>query len=175
MDRGFVHIYCGDGKGKTTAAFGLAFRCIGRGHHVLVLQFLKGDTTGEVLFADRVPEITVLRGNVAGKFTFQMSDNEKEAVRRAHDERLDEVSRLLHGGKYRILILDELMAAWNNGLIDKQKVLRLIKMRPPETEVVITGRNPSDELLQLADYVSEIKKIKHPFDQGVTAREGIEM
>lgn len=175
LEKGCIHIYCGDGKGKTTAAFGMAFRCAGRGLNVLILQLLKCGMTGEVLLAERIPEITVLRGNAAGKFTFQMTDGEKEAVRKSHDERLSEVRRLLHTGNYRMLVLDELMAAWNNGLIDKQAVLELIAARPEDTEIVMTGRNPPDELVQLADYVSEIKKRKHPFDQGIAAREGIEL
>lgn len=175
MERGLVHIYCGDGKGKTTAAFGLAFRCVGRGNKVLVLQFLKGGVTGEVLLAQRIPEIYIIRGNAAGKFSFMMSEDEKAAVRSEHDKNLAKASALVSNGQYSMIVLDEIMAAWEQNLIDRKAVLELIVNRTEGLEVVMTGRNPPKELLDLADYVSEIRKLRHPFDTGVSAREGIEL
>ena len=174
MNKGLVHIYCGEGKGKTTAAFGLAFRCAGRGNKVLILQFLKGGVTGEVLLAERIQEITVICGNASEKFTFMMSEEEKIAVRDKHNENIEKASELVSGGEYRMLVLDEVMAAWNENLIDRRAVLELIRKRPDGLEVVMTGRNPPKELFEMADYISEISKLRHPYDMGIPARDGIE-
>lgn len=174
MGRGLIHIYCGEGKGKTTAAFGLAFRCAGHGEKVVILQFLKGSDTGEITAAQRFDNITVIRGNPAGKFTFQMSDAEKERTAQEHDWNFDRAAELCRSGTCRMLVLDEIMAAWDKGLLDKKKVLKFLRSKPEPLEIVMTGRNPPSELFELADYISEICKIRHPYDKGVGAREGIE-
>lgn len=173
-EQGLIHIYCGDGKGKTTAAFGLAFRCAGRGNNVVILQFLKGNVTGEVLAAEKFPNMMVIRGNQTGKFTFQMSEADKENARLELSENFENAVKRCEAGDIRLLVIDEIMAAWNNDLIDRQRVLEFLKNKPDRLEVVMTGRNPPEALIKLADYVSEIKKIKHPFDCGIPARDGIE-
>lgn len=175
MEKGLVHIYCGDGKGKTTAAFGLAFRCAGRGGKVLVVQFLKGGETGEILLAQRLPSFTILRGNAAGKFSFCMNETEKQTVSEQNNCHLEDIAKMLQKEEYQMLVLDEVMAALNYGMLDWDAVLSLIDERPAGLEVVMTGRNPPQELIERADYISEIKKVRHPYEKGVAAREGIEL
>ena len=172
--QGLVHIYCGDGKGKTTAAFGLALRCAGYGQRVLVVQFLKGWDSGELRAASRMPEITLLRGDASSKFVFQMDEGEKSAVQAQHDANLREAMACIAQGGYRMLVLDEIMAAWNCGVIDRGLVLELLRDRPADVEIVMTGQNPPPELYGQAHYISEICKRRHPYDRGTDARQFIE-
>ena len=174
QEQGLIHIYCGDGKGKTSAAFGLGLRCAGHGEKVLILQFLKGWDTGELRAVEQIPAIHVLRGDASNKFVFQMDAAEKTSVREKHDSILREASSLLSDGSYRMLILDEVMDAWALGLIDHEAVLTLLQSRPANVEVVLTGHPPPDELRALADYISEVHKVRHPYDSGVLARRCIE-
>ena len=172
--RGLIHIYCGDGKGKTTAAFGLAMRCAGRHKKVLIVQFMKGQDSGELHTVARIPEIHLLRNTFSDKFVSQMDQTEKQTVRMKNDEMLANADVLLHATTYRMLILDEVLSAWELDMLDHQALLQMIKHRPPEVEVVMTGRNPPQELTDLADYISEIHSVRHPYDQGVPARKCIE-
>lgn len=172
--RGLIHIYCGDGKGKTTAAFGLAMRCAGRHEKILILQFLKGQDSGELHTVSRIPEIVLLRNTVSEKFVFQMDAEEKQAVCARNSAMLAEASVLLQALSYRMLVLDEVISAWNMDMIDHQALLHLIKNRPAEVEVVMTGRNPPQELTDIADYISEIHAVRHPYDRGIPARRCIE-
>ena len=174
MDTGLIHLYCGDGKGKTTASLGLALRCAGRGGRVLFSQFLKGRPTGELTSLQKIPAITVLRGKAILKFTFQMTDDEKRETKEAQTALFHEVCAFCRDQKPDLVVCDELIGASALGLVPEAEVLRFLQEKPEKTEVVLTGRNPSPALVDLADYVSEIKKIKHPFDRGIPAREGIE-
>lgn len=174
MDTGLIHLYCGDGKGKTTASLGLALRCAGRGGRVLFSQFLKGRPTGELTSLEQIPAITVLRGKPILKFTFQMMEAEKEETKAAQTALFDEVRTFCHDNKPDLAVCDELIGACALGLVPEAEVRRFLHEKPANTEVVLTGRNPSQALVDLADYVSEIKKIKHPFDKGIPARLGIE-
>lgn len=173
MEQGLIHIYHGDGKGKTTCAFGLALRCAGCGEPVVILQLLKGGTTGEVTALSQISGITIIRGNPTGKFTFQMNPAELAAVREEHDRNFAQAVQLARTA--RMLVIDELMAAWNQELIDHQAVLDFLDHRPEQLEVVMTGRNPPEELMTRADYITEMKKQRHPFDCGICARRGIEL
>ena len=174
MEKGLIHIYCGDGKGKTTASLGLAVRAAGRGFKVLILQFLKSQDTGEIPTLEKIPEITVLRSNKVFGFTFQMTDQEKEECRAVHDELLEQGIRMAQSGQTDLLILDEIISTCNYNLVNGDNLINFLKNKPATMEVVLTGRNPSEELLEIADYVSEIKKVKHPYDRGIKARIGIE-
>ena len=171
---GLLHIYHGNGKGKTTAALGLALRCAGRGGRVLIAQFLKGQPSGELKTLALIPNIKILRAKEATKFTFQMTPEELAAVKERHSALLKEIAKELQEGNIDLLILDEALGALQTGLLDKDELLDLLDTRPQETEAVLTGRDPSPQLLERADYVSEIVKRKHPFDKGVPARIGIE-
>lgn len=173
-DGGLIHIYCGDGKGKTTAALGLAVRCSGHGNKVLFVQFLKSRPTGELKALSLIDNIEVMRGKENNKFTFQMNDEEKQEVYKHHMQLFDKVKeKCCHEG-IDLLVLDEVIGACNTGVFDLGVLLDFLKTKPEQLEVVLTGRNPAAELTDIADYVSEICKRKHPFEKGIPARTGIE-
>ena len=117
-DGGLIHIYCGDGKGKTTAALGLAVRCAGHGNHVLIVQFLKSRPTGELKSLALLPTIEVMRGKETKKFTFQMNDEEKAQVKGEHLALFDKVKQKCRDGHIDLLILDEVIGAINTGVFD---------------------------------------------------------
>lgn len=169
---GLVHLYCGDGKGKTTAAMGLAMRAAGHGLRVLIVQFLKSTPTGELEILKLLPQVKVLRSSEQLGFTFRMNEEQKRRAAVIQQQ-------LFAGAKEQmrdtdLLILDEVMAAINAGMLQTERVAGLLRERHAGLEVVLTGRNPPPELIELADYISEIKKVKHPFDKGIAARDGIE-
>ena len=169
-----IHLYCGDGKGKTTAAMGLAMRSAGRGNRVVVAQFLKNADSGERAALSLLPSILLLDAPEIMKFVFQMPPEEKKAERERQTALFDAAVTLASRERAGLLVLDEIMAVCNYGLVKEKRLLELLKSKPENLEVVLTGRGPSKALLDKADYVSEIVKRKHPFDQGTGAREGIE-
>lgn len=171
---GLIHIYCGDGKGKTTAAVGLAVRCAGRGNKVLLVQFLKSRDSGELYSLAKLPDIEVMRGKESKKFTFQMNEEEKHALLIEHNKMFEQVLAKIKNGGYSLLILDEVIGALNAKVFEMPKLIEFLRHKPENLEVVLTGRNPAPELVEIADYVSEMRKVKHPMDKGIVAREGIE-
>ena len=171
---GLIHIYCGDGKGKTTAAVGLAVRCAGRGNKVLLVQFLKSRDSGELYSLAKLPDIEVMRGKESKKFTFQMNEEEKHAFLIEHNKMFEQVLAKIKNGGYSLLILDEVIGALNAKVFEMPKLIEFLRHKPENLEVVLTGRNPAPELVEIADYVSEMRKVKHPMDKGIMAREGIE-
>ena len=171
---GLIHIYCGDGKGKTTAAGGLAVRCAGRGNKVLMVQFLKSRDSGELYSLAKLPDIEVMRGKESKKFTFQMNEEEKHALLIEHNKMFEQVLAKIKNGGYSLLILDEVIGALNAKVFEMPKLIEFLRHKPENLEVVLTGRNPAPELVEIADYVSEMRKVKHPMDKGIMAREGIE-
>lgn len=171
---GLIHIYCGDGKGKTTAAVGLAVRCAGRGNKVLMVQFLKSRDSGELYSLAKLPDIEVMRGKESKKFTFQMNEEEKHALLIEHNKMFEQVLAKIKNGGYSLLILDEVIGALNAKVFEMPKLIEFLRHKPENLEVVLTGRNPAPELVEIADYVSEMRKVKHPIDKGIMAREGIE-
>jgi len=174
--QGLVHIYTGDGKGKTTAAVGLGIRACGRGLRVLMVQFLKGSPTGEVKTIEKLnPGFVIHRGNEIKKFTWEMSMEELEEAKRVQQEIFNYAGSAASSNAWDMIILDEIMAAVAADMVSIADVAGFIKSKPCDLEVVLTGRNAPNELIQLADYVSEIKAVKHPMDKGIPAREGIEL
>ena len=171
---GLINIYCGDGKGKTTAAVGLAVRCAGRGNKVLLVQFLKSRDSGELYSLAKLPDIEVMRGKESKKFTFQMNEEEKHALLIEHNKMFEQVLAKIKNGGYSLLILDEVIGALNAKVFEMPKLIEFLRHKPENLEVVLTGRNPAPELVEIADYVSEMRKVKHPMDKGIMAREGIE-
>jgi cob(I)alamin adenosyltransferase len=167
---GLVQIYTGDGKGKTTAAIGLACRAVGVGQKVLIVQFLKGSDTGE-LESLKILGIKVERGNVK-KFIPYMTQDELTDCKKQQENCFQTAKENMGG--FDLVVLDEIIGAVAMNMIDMEAVVELIKSKPKTTELVLTGRGAPDELVNLADYVSEIKCIKHPFEKGVKARKGIE-
>lgn len=174
---GLVHIYCGDGKGKTSAAVGLAVRAAGCKKRVVVVRFLKTDQSGEVEILKKIPEVTVIPCTKNFGFVRSMDEETKRECASYNRDLFYEAVRL--SKEADLVVFDEIMAAVNHGMIPEKDVLDFLKTRKGrgETdglEVVMTGRNPSEALLSEADYISEICKRKHPFDKGIMARRGIE-
>ncbi|MBC5648139.1 cob(I)yrinic acid a,c-diamide adenosyltransferase [Christensenella tenuis] len=171
---GLIHIYCGDGKGKTTAAVGLSVRAAGNGWNILFVQFMKIQKSGEINLLKSLPGVTVLRTRRGGGFSICMDEKRKRETIEGHNELLKEVIGIVQKGETDLLVLDEIMSAYNTGLIDKKMFEDFVVHKPDYLELVMTGRNPPQNLLDIADYVSEIKKIKHPYDRGIQGRKGIE-
>lgn len=172
--RGCVHIYCGDGKGKTSAAVGLAVRAAGRGKQVVMARFLKTDDSGEVAVLKEIAGIRLCSCEKTFGFTFQMTEEQRQEAKEYYGKLLRDVWQEAAAGQADVLILDEVMAACTFGFVEEEELVRYLNSRPAGLEVVMTGRDPSEKLLEMADYVSEIRKRKHPFDRGMAAREGIE-
>lgn len=176
MELGLIHIYCGDGKGKTTAAMGLGMRAAGREKKVLLTQFLKSNKTGELNSIEKLSEFFhFLEGKPAKKFIWNMNEEEIKSLKEEHTERFKVVTKKAIDEDYDLLILDEIIATINNNLVPLEVVLEFLKGKPEGLEVVMTGRDPKQELIEVADYVSEIKAIKHPFEKGIPSRVGIEV
>ncbi|MBS6518081.1 MAG: cob(I)yrinic acid a,c-diamide adenosyltransferase [Clostridium sp.] len=173
-----VHIYCGDGKGKTTAAVGLAVRMQGCGYPVVIARFLKTDDSGEVRTLEKLPGITVIPCRKSFGFTWQMTAEQKKEAACYYTELFEEAVSLAReacaGKEQALLILDEIVAAAGNRFVEEERVVDFLKKRPYNLEIVLTGRNPSDRMIETADYVSEILCRKHPFEKGTGARRGIE-
>ena len=171
---GLIHVYHGNGKGKTTAAVGLAIRAAGRGKQVLFAQFMKGGQTGELTIFAEIPNITILRKKTGAKFSFRMTEEEKEALRTAHLALWQEIMAHLQNQPSDLLVLDEMVGALAKGFFPEDLLREFLQNKPEALEVVLTGRNPAGFLLEAADYVTEMQEIKHPYQQGIPARIGIE-
>ena len=169
--KGLVEVYTGDGKGKTTCAVGLAVRCAGQGFRVLFAQFLKGRSTGEIDPLKKLG-VKVIRSESVTKFIPDMAPSELALCRHEQNKVFDAVRQDMDG--YGLVVLDEIFGAVSTGMIDKNDVITLINQKPAGTELVLTGRGAPDEIIKLADYVSEIKAVKHPYEKGIAARRGIE-
>jgi cob(I)alamin adenosyltransferase len=173
LERGCVQVYTGNGKGKTTAALGLALRAVGRGLRVCMFQFIKGGGPyGEHLIAERLaPLFTIIQtGRPGWVNTKDIADD-----RAAAQEALKQARELLASGAYDIFICDEINGAVGFGLIDVEQVLELISLRPERVELVLTGRNAHERVIEAADLVTEMREVKHYYKAGVPARTGIEM
>ncbi|MDR3277670.1 MAG: cob(I)yrinic acid a,c-diamide adenosyltransferase [Oscillospiraceae bacterium] len=172
---GLTHVYYGYGKGKTTAALGLALRAAGHGKKVVLVQFLKDAKSGELSQLALLPNVTVLRGKAAGHtFSIDMTESERESTTRIHDENLQKALRLCENGECDLLILDEAIDAYQLGMIDRALFENTVNGKPEPLELVVTGHTPEAWLTARADYVTEMVKIKHPYDAGVLGRPGIE-
>lgn len=175
MKQSCIHIYCGDGKGKSTAAMGLALRAAGSGEKVLVTQFLKDGTSSELKILREISGVRVLTCDKKFGFFWNMTEEQKVQAKNAYEELFEKAVQTVRQENIFLLVMDEFIAAYNHGMIDQKKALAFLKEKPENLEVVLTGRDPAPELVELADYVSEIHKKKHPFDQGLPARRGIEL
>ncbi len=196
-EKGLIHIYEGEGKGKTTAAIGLAVRFAGAGGNVLFTQFLKKNTSGELAVLKKAEKIQLLLCEKNFGFTFQMTPEEKQEAAACYSGHLQKV--LAAAGQMAersrtgemehregepktdhrtapgiLLVLDEILAVYNQNMINRQELLNFLKEKPENLELVMTGRNPAPELLEFADYVTVMEKKKHPYDRKIGARRGIE-
>ena len=169
--QGYVQVYTGDGKGKTTAAIGLAVRAAGAGLKVFIGQFVKSGRTGEIKALERFADQIRVEQFGTGRFIRgRPTSADIEAAARG----LQRVGEILQTGEYDVVILEEANVAADLGLFPGKKLLDLIASRPAHVEVVVTGRNAGPEIIAAADLVTEMKAVKHYFQQGVAAREGIE-
>lgn len=157
-----IHVYHGDGKGKTTAAMGLALRMLAAGRRVVVVQFLKDGESGEARLLGEHFGVPVFAGKVSDKFTWSMSSEELAATCELHDGNLASALAELEGAQEGLLVLDE-------ALVD-----RALDMSARGVEVALTGRAPSRKIVEKADYITEMRCEKHPYEQGICAREGVE-
>lgn len=171
---GLIHLYTGEGKGKTTAAIGLAIRAAGSGKRVLFGQFMKGRDTSELSVLESVPYIEVCRLTKDFGFFFQMKEEEKEEITRQHTALLTEMIEKVRQGKVDVLVMDELTYVCRNKLADMDMLKDFLAKKPEGLEVVITGRNPEEWLWKLADYITDMHCVRHPYQKGISARKGIE-
>lgn len=171
---GYIHVYCGNGKGKTTTAMGLCTRAAGYGYKVLIYQFMKNNSTNERKILEKVPNITFVDGLEKEKFSFQMTEEEKVQRKKFYQAQFEKITDMARQEEFDVLFCDELIYTIGAGLFDEDVLVEYLKNKPDTLEVILTGQNPGERIVELADYVSEIRKIKHPFDQGKAARDGIE-
>ena len=172
LERGLVQVYTGDGKGKTSAAFGLALRAIGRGLRVYVIQFIKGGFDyGELHIMHELPNFE-LKAFGRGKFITEMPPTDEDV--KLAKEALELAKEVVNSDEYDVVILDEVNVAINLKLVDVNEVVDLIRGKPEHVELVLTGRNALPEIIEVADLVTEMKEIKHPYTKGIPPRKGIE-
>ena len=168
------HIYYGDGKGKTTAAIGLAVRAAGSKMKVLFVPFLKTEFSGERHILSHTENVTLTFCPLELKFTFDMDDKEKAQAAKIFKGIFDNAVTTALTEKYDMVVLDEVFEAINAHMLSESEVYEFITNAPSSMEIVMTGHNPPQKFMDCADYITEFKKIKHPYDRGITGRIGIE-
>ena len=178
LEKGLVQIYTGDGKGKTTAAFGLALRAAGQGHKVLIYQFLKPASLdiGE-RFALQLGAVRIRVESLDVPWDMSQSLKDEKAVSQTQAAISEVLERIAATGEkrfYDVIILDEIVFCLSKGLAKLEDIKNIIDKREPAVEIILTGRGATKELMALADLVTEMKNIKHPFEKGISARRGIE-
>ena len=170
--QGIIIVYTGEGKGKTTAALGLALRAAGWGQKVAVIQFIKGyKKTGEWKIIQSIDQIDIYQTIDDKKISIgEPTEKHKEAAR----ESLKIAKTIIRQGKHQVVILDEINNAMLYDLVEVGEIIKLVKNRPQKVSIVFTGRGAPDKIIKIADLVSEMKEIKHPYKKGVTAKKGID-
>jgi cob(I)alamin adenosyltransferase len=169
--KGYIHVYTGEGKGKTTAALGLAIRAIGAGHKVFLAQFIKGGKYSELNTLKRLDDLITVEQFGLGRF---INGNPTESDINAARQGLKKMKTVLSSGDYKVVILDEANIAVYYNLFSPQELIELTKCKTEETELIITGRHASPAIIEEADLVTEMKAVKHYYTEGVKARVGIE-
>lgn len=172
IEKGLLIIHTGKGKGKSTAAFGMVFRCIGHGMKAGVVQFVKGAwATGERTVLEKFPELVTIKAMGEG-FTWETQDRERDiAHARAGWE---EAKRMIADPDYKLVLLDELNIVLRYDYLPAEEVIETLRNKPADKHVIVTGRNAKEELIEIADLVTEMEQVKHPFRSGVKAQMGIE-
>lgn len=173
-----IHLYTGEGKGKTTAAAGLCLRAAGQDFRVCFAQFMKGNDTGELHVLCALPNVEILRSEKNFGFYSAMSEADKRELTDIHNRILDRLLEYAGSGSCSMIILDEVTYPVKWDLLDLEKLRRLLEFgragEEQETEIVLTGRDAGDFLVSVADYITEMKCVRHPYEKGITARRGIE-
>lgn len=173
--KGCVQIYTGNGKGKTTAAVGLAVRATGRGLRVYMVQFLKSENTGELESAKKLePNFKIFRFEKSRGFFWTLNDEEKKELKEEVQFAYRFCLQSLKEGQCDILIMDEIMGALSNNLVSKEQILELVEIKPENIEIILTGRDVPQEIIDKADLVTEMREIKHYYNKGIVSRKGIE-
>jgi cob(I)alamin adenosyltransferase len=175
LSTGLIQVYTGDGKGKTTAALGQALRAVGHGYTVYMVQFLKGGPSGELVSAKMLePCFKIFRFEKERGFFHTLSNKERMELKAEIDEAIAFVKKVLTEEECNILILDEVMGIIHTGLVSTGQICDLLRLKPDGMEIILTGRNVPKAIEEMADLVTEMRMVKHPFDNGISAREGIE-
>jgi cob(I)alamin adenosyltransferase len=172
LEKGLVQVYTGDGKGKTSAAFGLALRAVGRGLKVYIIQFIKGGFDyGELYIVEKIPNLKLATFG-RGKFITETPPSEEDS--KLAKEAFELAKKVVKGGEYDVVVLDEVNVALNLKMISIDEVMDLIRNKPKHVELILTGRYAPVQIIDAADLVTEMREVKHPYAQGVPPRKGIE-
>ncbi|WP_040683770.1 cob(I)yrinic acid a,c-diamide adenosyltransferase [Thermobrachium celere] len=175
LQKGCIQVYTGNGKGKTTAAVGQGVRAAGRGLKVYMVQFLKGSDSGELHSLKKLePDFKVFRFERPRGFFWTLTDEEKLELKKDIEKGFDFCKEVVKNKECDVLIIDEMMGVLGNKLLEVNEVVEFLKSKPENMEIILTGRNVPEEILEIADLVTEMKDIKHYFNNGVPARKGIE-
>lgn len=171
-----IQLYCGDGKGKTTAAAGQAIRAAGRGLRVVFAQFMKGNDTGELYILEKIENMEIIRSPRNFGFYRDMTERDKEELARIHNHMLERLLKAAGEKSLDMMILDEITYPVSFQLLEKERLRELLSFGAGESgmEIVLTGRNPADFLLECADYITCMQAVRHPYEKGILARNGIE-
>ena len=171
LEKGLIHVYSGNGKGKTTAAIGLGVRATGDGLKVYMIQFMKGRRYSEIDALDHIPNFTVIQ---FGRDQFVSKENPEKIDVDLAKEGFEHAKMIINKGEHDLVILDEINVAVDYNLIPLKDVLKLIEEKPKNVELVLTGRYAHQDIVKQADLVSEILEIKHPYQDGLESRKGID-
>jgi len=171
LEKGYIHVYTGPGKGKTTAALGLGLRAAGAGLKVHMMQFMKGRRYSEL---DAIENLNNFTFSQHGRDEFVSKENPEQIDIDLAQEGFAQAKDIIKNSKYDVVILDELNVVVDYNLIKFDDAIKLIEQKPEKLELVLTGRDVHPEIVKLADLVTEMLEIKHPYQQGVTARKGID-
>ncbi|MBC7960091.1 MAG: cob(I)yrinic acid a,c-diamide adenosyltransferase [Vallitaleaceae bacterium] len=175
MEKGYIQIYTGYGKGKTTAALGLGFRAVGNGLRVMMIQFLKSAHSSEQESIKAFKDVfEIKRLAVHEKFFWQLSAEEKADFRIKLQKELYQIDEILLSGLWDVVILDEIFGALSNGMVTEEQLEKMLHLKPESVELVLTGRDAPERFIEMADLVTEMKPIKHYYEKGVKSRKGIE-
>ncbi|MDH7517283.1 MAG: cob(I)yrinic acid a,c-diamide adenosyltransferase [Candidatus Thermoplasmatota archaeon] len=171
LNKGLVHVYTGPGKGKTTAAIGLGVRAAGAGLKVIMIQFMKGRRYSEIDVIEKIPNFTVIQ---YGRDEFVSKEKPEQIDIDLAKKGFEYAKKVIKEGKYDMVILDEINVAVDYNLINVKDILKLVDEKPEKIELVLTGRYAPSELVKVADLVTEMLEIKHPYQEGMLARKGID-
>lgn len=175
LDKGLIQVYTGDGKGKTTAALGQALRAVGNGYRVYMIQFLKGGETGELNTVRKLePDFQIFRFEKERGFFWTLGQEEMEELKSEIRDAFEFAKKACREGLCNILILDEILGVLHNKLLLVEEVCQFLREKPDKMEIILTGRDVPDEIKDMAHLVTEMRMVKHPFQEGIGAREGIE-
>jgi len=174
LQKGLIHIYTGSGKGKTTSAIGLCFRAAGWGIRSAILQFMKGQETGELYSAEKFKDLMLFEQYGSSSFIKDINSPGYREHLLAAEKGFRRAGELLKENRFSIIVLDEILTLPQFGLAPESSIIELINIKPENTELILTGRGATPELIRRADLVTEMKEIKHYFSSGIVARKGIE-